>query len=54
MVTDINAALNAYRTAAERVIEPSAPQEETAPHGTFAALVKSAVDEAIADNKRRN
>jgi len=52
MVTDINAALNAYRTAAERVIEPSAPQEETAPHGTFAALVKSAVDEAIADNKK--
>ena len=52
MVTDINAALNAYRTAAERVIEPSAPQEENAPHGTFAALVKSAVDEAIADNKK--
>lgn len=52
MVTDINAALNAYRTAAERVIEPGAPQEEAAPHGTFAALVKSAVDEAIADNKK--
>lgn len=53
MVTDIQSALSAYQTAATRAVMSSVSEEsqKTAPEGTFAALVKSAVDEAIADNK---
>lgn len=51
MVTDIQSALSAYQTAVSRAVEPSPSDEKAVPEGTFASLVKSTVDEAIANNK---
>ncbi len=54
MATDISNALSAYQAAATRTVVPSAGGEEAkiAPEGTFAHLVRSAVDQAVADNKQ--
>ena len=50
MVADISSALSAYRAAAARTVEPSADDSEKQinPHGTFAELVKSTVEETAA------
>ncbi len=52
MATDISNALSAYRAAATRTVVPSDEGEKIAPSGSFARLVRSAVDQAVADNKQ--
>lgn len=51
MVTDVNNALSAYQAAVSRAVEPSKQEENIAPSGTFAHLVRTAVDQAVQDNK---
>lgn len=53
MATNISNALSAYQAAATRTVVPSAGGEEKiAPTGTFAHLVRSAVDQAVVDNQQ--
>ncbi len=51
MATNISSALSAYQAAAARTVEPSGGEENIAPAGTFAHLVRSTLDQAVEDNK---